>query len=288
LPPPPPPSPPSRAAHAHAHAAAAAAAARPLAPLLSGPNVLIVSMAAGLTLPVAAAQAVAALFSRVITQLRYAESAMARFFAASVPVSAACAGVALGRDAPPANLGAGGGGEVAAAAAAAEAASGGIAPGVVSPADCAACAFPVFSTLVSALFALLYCLWLMSAARRLARDALNARLARRAALGLGGLLPLLLCLGVTLRGVSVFFFPYTLAHDAALLAYALCVCAAVTCASAVAAWLPLREAVRAERESCGGGGRGGGGGGGGGGGRRPLLASGGGGGGGGRASSTAV
>jgi hypothetical protein len=210
--------------------------------------VLVVSLAAGLTLPVAAAQAVAALFSRVITQLRYAESAMARFFAASVPVSAACAGVELGGQGQqqPAGMG-------------------------VSPADCAACAFPVFSTLVSALFALLYSLWLLSVARRLGREALNARLRRRAVIGLGFLLPGLLCLGVALRGVSVLFFPYTLAHDATLLAYALCVCAAVAVASAVAVWLPLREGARAEKEAAVVGAAVGVGAAAGGGGKRPLL-----------------
>jgi hypothetical protein len=216
------------------------------APLLSGPNVLVVSLAAGLTLPVAAAQAVAALFSRVITQLRYGESAMARFFAASVPVSAACTGVVLAgeREAGWGPLGGGGDGGQGGSGSAA------LPYPPVSPADCAACAFPVFSTIVSALFALLYSLWLVAAARRLGREALNARLRRRATWGLGAALPALLCLGVALRGVSVLFFPYTLAHDATLLAYAATVCAAVVVASAVVVWQPLREARRAEKAAA--------------------------------------
>jgi hypothetical protein len=237
-------------------------------PWLSGPNVLVVSLAAGLTLPVAAAQAVAALFSRVITQLRYGESAMARFFAASVPVSSACTGVVLaGEQAAGWGIGVGGDGVGGGGATA------GLPYPPVSPADCAACAFPVFSTLVSALFALLYSLWLARAARRLGREALNARLRRRAAWGLGAALPGLLCLGVALRGVCVLFFPYTLAHDATLLAYVASVCAAVAVASAVVVWQPLREARGAEKaaamaagaQSAGGGGA-----------HRPLLAGGGG------------
>ena len=55
------------------------------------PNLFILALTVGLTLPMCAAQVFAALFSRVITQLRYHEDLMREFFAASVGVPDAMA-----------------------------------------------------------------------------------------------------------------------------------------------------------------------------------------------------
>lgn len=52
----------------------------------SNPNLFIFALTLGLTLPMCAAQVFAALFSRIMTQLRYNEQLMFRFFAASASV----------------------------------------------------------------------------------------------------------------------------------------------------------------------------------------------------------
>ncbi|KAI8470397.1 MAG: hypothetical protein J3K34DRAFT_521407 [Monoraphidium minutum] len=177
------------------------------------PNLFIFALTVGLTLPMCAAQVFAALFSRIITQLRYHEDLMKEFFAASISVSDVMCPPEQ-RDNP----------------------------------NCAVCVFPAFSTLISAAFGIVYLLSLWYITGAIAAAAINKMLARRIR-ALQITVTLCFCLGVALRGVTVRFYPYSLGFVALTVADVAVTCALLVSISFILGWVPVGEAAAAGRSA---------------------------------------
>ncbi|KAF6260319.1 hypothetical protein COO60DRAFT_1685454 [Scenedesmus sp. NREL 46B-D3] len=171
----------------------------------SNPNLFIFALTVGLTLPMCAAQVFAALFSRIMTQLRYNEELMFKFFAASQPV-----------------------GDV-------------MCPLEPNNPNCAVCLFPEFSTLISAAFALLYLLVLWAVLGRIAHAAINRMLARRIRF-LQICITVFFCASVTLRGVTVVDAnPYSLPFVCLWLANVAVGSGLILVVSVILVWVPVYD-----------------------------------------------
>ncbi|KIZ05681.1 hypothetical protein MNEG_2279 [Monoraphidium neglectum] len=175
------------------------------------PNLFIFALTVGLTLPMCAAQVFAALFSRIITQLRYHEDLMKEFFAASIDVSDVMC--------PPDDR--------------------------ANP-NCAVCVWPAFSTLISAAFGIVYLLSLWAITGAIASAAINKMLSRRIR-ALQLTVTLCFCIGVALRGVTVRFYPYSIGFVALTVADVIVTCVLLVSVSFILGWVPVGETRAAGR-----------------------------------------
>eukprot|EP00878_Enallax_costatus_P017918 GHUV01018840.1.p1 GENE.GHUV01018840.1~~GHUV01018840.1.p1 ORF type:complete len:411 (+),score=69.93 GHUV01018840.1:2014-3246(+) len=142
---------------------------------------------------------------RIMTQLRYNEELMHKFFAASASVTDT------------------------------------MCPTDPENPNCAVCLFPEFSTLISAFFALMYLVVLWTVLGRIANAAINKMLARRIRL-LQICITLFFCASITLRGVTVVNIdPYSLDFVALWLANVVVGSGLILVVSAILVWVPVYD-----------------------------------------------
>jgi hypothetical protein len=178
----------------------------------SSPNLNIFALAVGLTIPMCAAQVFAALFSKIITQLRYHELLLSQFFKASYPVQPQqCPGDETLTD------------------------------------NCAVCVFPEFSTLISAAFTILYMAVFWHVTGKIARTAINKSISMQIRT-LQVCVTVIYCSSVAFRGVTVLFHPYTLWFEFFRIGHALATFLLIVSVSFLLVWKPVRDGRIADRQ----------------------------------------
>lgn len=173
------------------------------------PNLRIFKTTACLTFPMCVAQVVAALFSRVVTQLQYYQPVLQMFFAASATVPAKYCPVESGD-------------------------------------NCVVCVFPEFSTLISAAFGFLYVAVLWYVAYKIAKTAINKLLSRRMRT-LQYCITVFSSIGIVCRGLTVLFQPYQIGFELLRLGHSMSTACLIASVSYVLVWKPVYDSRVADK-----------------------------------------